>query len=151
MEDHTQNEGEKLFADFFLEILNWEYLWINTLKFNTVCFYLCQVEAIKCIEIWAADHLLLPRKKLFQKTKIGLDLVSLPRFLHGVWRKILLLLYSINWPNFNVWLHVLYEILSHMCIVNVCKPGCDVITFEINLIFPIKPFFLLYQKFKRRN
>ena len=28
------------------------------------------------------DHLLLPHIKLFQKTKIGLELVSLPHFLH---------------------------------------------------------------------
>ena len=29
-----------------------------------------------------------------------------------------------------------------MCIAIVCKPGCDVMSFEVNLIFLIKPFFL---------
>ena len=45
-------------------------------------------------------------------------------FLHDLWRNILLLLYSINWPNLIVWLLV----------------------FEINLIFLIKLFFLRDQK-----
>ena len=39
-----------------------------------------------------------------------------------------------------------------MCIPIVCFPGCDVINFEINLMFLIKPFFYLTktsrQKFK---
>ena len=33
-----------------------------------------------------------------------------------------------------------------MCIPIVCKPGCDVMNFEVNLIFLIKPFFLHDQK-----
>ena len=33
------------------------------------------------------------------------------------------------------------KILDNMCIVILCQPGCDVIKFEINLIFLIKPFF----------
>ena len=36
----------------------------------------------------------------------------------------------------------LCEILGNMCIAIVCKPGCDVMNFEVNLIFLIKPFFL---------
>ena len=32
------------------------------------------------------------------------------------------------------------EILSNMCIVILCKPGCDIINFKINIIFLIKPF-----------
>ena len=34
-----------------------------------------------------------------------------------------------------------------MCIVIVCYPGCDVMDFEINSIFLIKPFFQHDQKF----
>ena len=45
-----------------------------------------------------------------------------------------------------VWLPLLYEILGDMCIAIVCKPGCDVRNFEVNLIFLIKPFFLHDQK-----
>ena len=35
----------------------------------------------------AADHLLLPHIKLFQKTKRGLELVYLPSFLHDFFKK----------------------------------------------------------------
>ena len=33
-----------------------------------------------------------------------------------------------------------------MCIAIVCFSGCDVINFEINLIFLIKPFFYMTKK-----
>ena len=90
--------------------------------------------------------MLSPHIKLFQKIKRGLELVSLPHFLHNFWRKIFLLLYSINWPNFIVWLPLLCEILGNMCIAIVCKPGCDVMNFEVNLIFLINLFFLNDQR-----
>ena len=104
---------------------------------------------LRAIEIYrnkATDYLLSPHIKLFQKIKRGLELVSLPHFPHNFWRKIFLLLYSINLPNFIVWLPLLCETLSNMCIAIVCKPGCDVMNFEVNLIFLIKPFFLHDQK-----
>ena len=88
-------------------------------------------------------HLIL---SFFQKIKSGLELASLPHFSHNVWRKYFLLLYSFNWPNFIVWLPLLYEIFDNMCIAIVCKPGCDVKNFEIKPIFLIKPFFLHDQK-----
>ena len=37
-----------------------------------------------------------------------------------------------------------------MCIAIVCLPGCDVINFEINLIFLIKQFFYMTKK-SRKN
>ena len=37
MKNHAQNVGEKLFQDPFLKNQNWAYLWINCLKFYTVC------------------------------------------------------------------------------------------------------------------
>ena len=82
------------------------------LKFYTVCFY--------CILIWGLS-------------KRGLEMFSLPHFLHDFWRKIYLLLHSINWPSFIVWLHLIWQILSNMCIVIVCYPGYDVMNFKINL------------------
>ena len=54
--------------------------------------------------------------------------------------KIFLMLHSINWPNFIVWLLLLFEILDNMCIKIVCSPGCNVIRIKINLIFLIQPF-----------
>ena len=47
-----------------------------------------------------------------------------------------------------VWLALLPEMLGNMCIVIVCLPGCDVINFEISLIFQIKRIFLHGQKAK---
>ena len=130
---------------------NWAYLWINNLKFYTVCFY--------CMASW--------RLSKYNKTKLqttcfylilssflknkGLELVSLPHFLHHFWRKTFLLLCYINWPSFIVWLPSLCEILGNMCIAVVCKPGCVVMNFGVNLTFLIKPFFLNDQKVVTRT
>ena len=70
--------------------------YFDTKKVLTICFYLI---------------------KLFQETKSGLELVSLPHFLHDFWRKMFLALYSINWSNFIEWLSLLLEILGNKCIV----------------------------------
>ena len=37
-----------------------------------------------------------------------------------------------------------------MCVVIVCFPACDVINFEINLIFLIKPFFNMIKKSRKK-
>ena len=49
-------------------------------------------------------------------------------------------LYSINWPNFIVWLNLFLETLSNICIVFLCFPRCNVKNFETDLIFLMKPF-----------
>ena len=38
LKKHTQNVVKKLVPDPYLKNQNWEYLWINSLKFYTVCF-----------------------------------------------------------------------------------------------------------------
>ena len=63
---------------------------------------------------------------------------------------IFLMLYSINWPNFIVWLLLLLEILGNLFITNVCYPGCEVKNFEINLIFLIKLLFCLTKKSREK-
>ena len=82
----------------------------------------------------------------------GLGLVSLPYFVYDFSRKLFRMLYSINLPNFIIRLPLLLEILGNMCIANVCFPSCDIIKFEINLMFLIKPFSYMTkiskQKFK---
>ena len=40
----------------------------------------------------------------------------------------------------------LQDVLGNMFIVIVRKPGCDVLNFEVSLIYIIKPFFLHEQK-----
>ena len=67
-------------------------------------------------------------------------------------KKNYLILYSTNWPNFIVWLPLLLKILGKMCIAIVCFQGCDIINFEVNPLFLIKPFLCVTktsrQKFK---
>ena len=134
---------EKLVSDSFLKNENWAYRWINSIKFYIVCFY-CMVSwgLSTYIEIKLQStcfHLILS----FLKIKRGLELVTLPHFQHNFQRKTFLLLFSIiNWPNFIVCLPLLCEILGNMSIGIVCKLGCVVINFEVNLIFLIKLFFL---------
>ena len=65
----------------------------------------------------------------------GLGIVSPPHFMYDVSRKMFLVLYFINWPNFSVWLPLLLEILCNMCIAIVRFPGCDVLNFQIRLQF----------------
>ena len=76
----------------------------------------------------------------------GLGIISPAHFVYDFSTKMFLMLYSINWPNFIAWLPLLLEILGNMCIAIVCYPGCDVMDFEINLIFLIELFFLHDQK-----
>ena len=86
----------------------------------------------------------------FEKTKKDLKLVSLPHFLHGFWRNLFLLLYSVTWQNFIVYLPLLRETLDSRCIAIVCEPSCDVINFEVNRVFLIKPFFYMTKKSRQK-
>ena len=38
-----------------------------------------------------------------------------------------------------------------MCIAIVCKPSCDVMNVEVNLVFLIQPLFLHDQKVSNKN
>ena len=99
---------------------NWAYLWINVLKIYIFCF--------NCLPSWVLSKMIDTKlqticfylTKLVKKTKSGLELISLPHFLHYFWRNIFLLLYSITSPNFNVWLPLLREILGNMIISIFC-------------------------------
>ena len=140
LKNHTKNVVEKLVTDPFLKNWNWAYIWINSLTFYAVCF--CWIASWGLSKYFETKlHLVSPHIKLLWKIKRSLELVSLPHFLHNFWRKIFLLLCSVNWPNVIVYFFLLCEILSNICIAIVCKPGCDVLNFEVNLIFLIKLFF----------
>ena len=119
VKNDTQNGVEKLLPDPFLKNWNWTYLWINSLKIYRVCFY-CMPSwgLLKYIKTKLQTTCLYLILGFFKKTKSGLELVSLPYFLHIFWRKIFLLMYSINWPSFIFWLSLLREILGIMCICN---------------------------------
>ena len=86
----------------------------------------------------------------FDFSQKGLELVSPSHFMYDFSRKIFLMLHSINWPNFIAWLPSLLEIFGSMCVAIVCFPGCEVINFEITLIFLIKPFFYLAKKSRQK-
>ena len=136
---------EKLFLDLSLKNQNLAYLWINSLKFYTFCFY--------CLPSWGYLKILKVNRrplaftslKAFLKNKEAWNLSLCLIFCMTVEEKYFLL-HSANWPNFIICLSLLREQLSKMCIV-VYQPGCNVIHFEINLLFLIKPFFLYGQKF----
>ena len=103
----------------FLKNQTWIYLWISSLTFSTVCFY--------CMPSWGLPTYIETKMlttcftsyKTLLKTKRGLELVSMPHFLHDFWRKTFILIYSINWPKFIDWLPLLRAILVNMCIVIV--------------------------------
>ena len=79
----------------------------------------------------------------------GLGIVSPPNFVHDFSRKMFLMLYFINWLNLIV-RSPLLEILDNMCSTIVCFPSCDIINFEINLIFLIKPFLCMAKKSRQK-
>ena len=79
----------------------------------------------------------MPNSAFLEKS---LGRVSPPYFMHDFSRKLFLMLYSINSPNFIVWLPLLREILGHMYFAIVCFPGSDVINFEVNRNFLISSF-----------
>ena len=62
----------------------------------------------------------------------GLGIISPPHFMYDFSRKMFLMLNSINWPNFIVWLPLVLEILRNMHII--CLVNCDIMSFEINLL-----------------
>ena len=103
---------------------------LSNLLYSLFLLY-AKFRAIKIYWSKAADRLLLPHIKLFQKTK--------KRPETSLSASVFLLLYSVNWPNLIVWLPLLCEILDSMSIVILCFPGYDVTNF--NLIFLFKPFF----------
>ena len=80
----------------------------------------------------------------------GLGIISPPHFVYDLKKKMVLMLYTINWPNFITWLRLLLEILENMCIVIVCFPSCDFINFEINLLEINQAVFLLDQQVKTK-
>ena len=81
----------------------------------------------KTLDYWSRDML----NFNFWKKHMGLVFPS-----HSVYdfsRKIFLMFYSINWLNCIVWLSLLLEILSNICITIVCIRGCYVIKFDIKV------------------
>ena len=107
---------KKLVPDPFLKNQNRAYLWINSLKSYTVCFY--------CM---ASSGLSKYIKTKMQTTcfHLILSLIFCISFEEKYFS------YFIVWLSFIVWF-LCFVILSNMCTAIVFKPGCDVMNFEIN-------------------
>ena len=86
----------------------------------------------------------------FKFLEKGVGLVSPSYFVYDFSRKMFLMLHCINWPNSIVWLPLLLKVLDNMCITIVCLPGCDVIKFEINLIFLIMSLCYMTKKSRQK-
>ena len=112
LKNHTQNVVVKLVPDPSLKKENWAYLWINSLKFCTVCIY--------CIQSW--------RLSKYNETKLQtacLYLILSFFFLKKKWSSCLVFCiifeekdfpwYTlINCPSFIVWLLLFCEILGNV-------------------------------------
>ena len=72
----------------------------------------------------------------------GQGIVSPAHFVYDFLTEMFLMLYSINYPNFIACFSLFLGILGNMCIAIVCYPCCDVMDFEVNLIFLTEPFSL---------
>ena len=66
----------------------------------------------KTLDYWSTDIV------NFNFSEKGRGLVS--HFVYNFSRNMFLMLYSINWPNFDFCLPLLLEILANMCITIVC-------------------------------
>ena len=117
----------------------WSAAWFHYISIALKLAY-NRNKLFKTLYYWSRDML------NFDFLDKGLGIVSPAHFVYDFSTKMFLMLYSINWPNFIVWLLLLLEILGNMCIALVCYPGCDVMDFEFNLIFLIEPFSLHDQK-----
>ena len=100
-------------------------LWIDSLKFYTVClfFFVCQLEVYRNIlKLSCRPEPFTSFKAHFKNQKVAWKLVFLLHVLHNSWRQIFLLLYSFALPNFIVWLGLLCKTLSNISIAIVCWP-----------------------------
>ena len=99
-----------------------------------------------CLQYRTLDYWF--RNKLnFDLLEMGLGIVS-PAHFENV---SCLMLSSMNWPNSIVWLFLFIMILGNMCIPIVYFGDCEIMDFEINLVFLIKPFFYLTKKSRERK
>ena len=110
--NHTQNVVEKPFPNPFLKNQNRAYLWITYVQ---VVFIACQVQGYRSILKLSCWPLAFTSYKAFFKKNKKSSRTSLPAsFRHDFWRKLLILLYSINWPNFIVYLPLLLLFVNHV-------------------------------------
>ena len=92
-------------------------------------------------KLYKTLRLLIQRYTQFWFVRKSPGMISPQHFVYDFSTKVLLMLYSIDWPNLIARLSLLPGVLRNVFIEIVCWPGCDVINIEINHIFLIKPVF----------
>ena len=97
---------------YFLKKLNmrWKQMVYSlvSIYFDSSQLAINENKLYKTSDYWSWDML------NFHFSEKGLGLVSPPHFVYDFSRKMFLMLHSINWPNFIVWLPLLLEILGNV-------------------------------------
>ena len=130
----------------FFKSKNVPWFWKKKFFIMSAILIVCQVVDYRSVLKLSCRSIAFPSCKAFLKKQKVSGASLLASFSAWFLKKIFFMLYYSTWRNFIVWLFLLCEILSKMCIVIVCWPGCDVIKSEIYLIVLIKSF--SSQKFK---
>ena len=117
-----ETSSRRIFVFFFKKLYIRQYI---SIALNLECN---KNKLCKTLYYWSRDMLHLD---FFEK---GLGKVSPPHVQYSFSRKIFLMVYSINWLNFIVWLPLFPELPSNACIAIVCFLVCDVINFEIKIL-----------------
>ena len=127
LKTYAKHVVEKLFPNHFLKNQNWAYFLINGLKFHLVCFHcVAKVKVTKHIETKVVTTgLYLIRDFLRNKKRSGTSLLAS----FSVW--LLQKIISINWPNFIVWLTLIFKTFGNIFTAIVCVPVCDVIFWNL--------------------
>ena len=115
--NHTENETGILIPDLFLCFKKalykskWPAAWFHyiLIALNLACN---KNKLYKTLYYWSRD--------ILNSLEKSLGIVSLPNFMCDFSTKMFLMLYSINWPNFIVWLLLFLDILGNMCTAIVC-------------------------------
>ena len=76
------------------------YQWDDTINFSSTC-HTIKTNSIKRLDFWSKDML------NFNFSEKGLGLISAQHFKHDFSRQMSLMLHSIKWPYFVVWLPLL--------------------------------------------
>ena len=98
---------------FILGKSKWSAAWFHYISLAHNLAY-NRNKLFKTLHCWIRDML------NFDFLDKGLGIVSPAYFVYDFSTKMFLMLYSINWPNFIVWLPLLLEILGNMYIAIVC-------------------------------
>ena len=98
---------------FVLAKSKWSAAWFDYISIALKLTY-NQNKLFKTLHYWYRDML------NFAFLDKGLEIVSPAHFVYDFLTKMFFMLYSINWPNFIVWLLLLLEIMGNKCIAFVC-------------------------------